>query len=79
MANVSQRFDEAEKAFVKALQLDPSYKDSEDELVKLRMEQMNVSSNYGEKKIRQFELLEQRCLHVFENTLCYMTSLRHLS
>ena len=40
---VCQRFDEAEKAFVKALQLDPSYKDSEDELVKIRMKQMKVS------------------------------------
>ena len=35
--------DEAEESYVKALQLDPSYKDAEDELFKIRLEQLNVS------------------------------------
>lgn len=38
----SQRLDEAEESYVKALQLDPNYKDAEEELFKIRLEQLNV-------------------------------------
>jgi tetratricopeptide (TPR) repeat protein len=38
----SQRLDEAEESYVKALQLDPNYKDAEEELFKIRLEQLSV-------------------------------------
>ena len=37
-----QHLDEAEESYVKALQLDPNYKDAEEELFKIRLEQLNV-------------------------------------
>lgn len=40
--SLSQRLDEAEESYVKALQLDPNYKDAEEELFKIRLEQLNV-------------------------------------
>lgn len=39
---VWQRLDEAEESYVKALQLDPNYKDAEEELFKIRLEQLQV-------------------------------------
>ena len=37
-----QRYEEAEKAYTKAVQLDPNYKDASDELFQIRMEQLQV-------------------------------------
>ena len=42
----SQHLDEAEESYVKALQLDPNYKDAEEELFKIRLEQLNVCLHY---------------------------------
>ena len=41
--NHIQRLDEAEESYVKALQLDPNYKDAEEELFRIRLERLSVS------------------------------------
>ena len=39
---ILQRYEEAEKSYVKAVQLDSTYKDAEEELFKMRSEQLEV-------------------------------------
>ena len=44
--NQMQRYEEAEKAYAKAVQLDPNYKDASDELFQIRIEQLQVRCSY---------------------------------
>ena len=44
---VLQRLEQAENSYVLALRYDPQYRDAEDELIKIRVEQLTVSCVWG--------------------------------
>jgi len=56
-----KRYEEAEKAYSRAVQLDPTYKDAEEELLKIRMEQMEnmgFPSDVSETALRELKTVQ---------------------
>jgi tetratricopeptide (TPR) repeat protein len=56
-----QRYEEAEKAYAKAVQLDSSYKDASDELFQIRIEQLQVRCSH---KSAYFIVLHTRTVYM---------------